>query len=131
MLSGKDLYGFSISVGQESVNMRLLHKSRRGGRPQTGSSSPFVTSALALEGLAVGALINGRVCLMRTYRDAVQCAVFRTVTMICALRNSAADRLIALRMIHGLDLLCWFAVIMPAKYGFIPNLACRIIKAPN
>ena len=81
--------------------------------------------------LTMGALVNGRVCLMRNYRDAVQCAVFRAVTMICALRNSAADRLIALRMIHGFDLLCWFAVIMPAKYGFIPNLACRIIKAPN
>ena len=70
------------------------------------SSSPIVTSALALEGLAVSALINSWICLVRTYRDAVQRAVFRAVAMICALRNGAADRLIALRVIHGFDLLC-------------------------
>ena len=99
--------------------MRLPLKSRRGGRPQTGSSSPFVTSALALEGLAVGALVDRRVGLMRAYRNAVQRAVFRAVTVICTLRNRAADRLIALRMIHGFDLLCWFAVIMPAIGRFI------------
>lgn len=56
--------------------------------------------------LTMGALVNSRICLVRTYRDAVQCAVFRTVAMICALRNGAADRLIALRVIHGFDLLC-------------------------
>lgn len=104
--------------------MRLLHKSRRGGHPQAGSSSSFVTSALALEGLAVGALVNGRVCLMRTYRDAVQCAVFRAVAMVCTLGNSAANRLIALRMVHGFDLLCWFAVIMPAISRFIRFQRC-------
>ena len=99
--------------------MRLPLKSRRGGRPQTGSSSPFVTSALALEGFAVGALVDRRVGLMRAYRNAVQRAVFRAVTVICTLRNRAADCLIALRMIHGFDLLCWFAVIMPAIGRFI------------
>lgn len=64
--------------------------------------------------LTMGALVDCRVCLVRAYRDAVQRAVFRAVTVICALRNSAADRLIALRVIHRFDLLCWFAVIMPA-----------------
>lgn len=56
--------------------------------------------------LTTGALIDRRVCFVRTYRDAVQRAVFRAVAMICALRNGAADCLIALRLIHGFDLLC-------------------------
>ena len=58
LLPGKGIYCFSISIRQGSVNMRLPFKSRRGGRPKAGSSPSFVTSALALEGLAIGPLLE-------------------------------------------------------------------------
>lgn len=51
--------------------------------------------------LTMGALVYCRICFMRTNGNAVQRAVFCAVAMVCALRNGAADRLIALRMVHN------------------------------
>ena len=68
------------------------------------------SAALALERLAVRALVDGRAGLMRTDRDGVQRAVCRVGTVVGTLVYRAADCLIAVGFIHENDLLFDFAV---------------------
>ena len=77
-----------------------LTQSGRGGCRAAVSSSLAVKSALALEGLAVRALVDRGIGLVGADGNAVERAVFCAVTMVGALADRAADRLITLSMVH-------------------------------
>ena len=55
---------------------------------------PRMPGLLFPEGLAVGALIHGGVCLMGANQDLFQRAVVFVVAVVRALRNGALDTLI-------------------------------------
>lgn len=50
--------------------------------------------------LTMGALVYRRVGLVGAHGDAIERAVLRAVTMVGALADRAADRLVALSMVH-------------------------------
>ena len=56
------------------------------------------------EGLAIGALVSGGVCLMGTHLDPLQGAVVRIAAVISALLNSTGDALVCVT-VHGFFLL--------------------------
>lgn len=56
--------------------------------------SPDCNGLLALKRFAVSALVNSRMRFMRTYSDAVKCAILCTVTVIGTLLHCAADCLV-------------------------------------
>ena len=51
---------------------------------------------LLAEGLAVGALVHGRIGLMGTYQNTLQRAVVCVSAMVGALRNSTLDTLVSM-----------------------------------
>ena len=61
--------------------------------------------SLRAEGLAVGALIHGGVCLVGTYQDMLQRAVVFVVTVVCALGNGTLDASVCMAA-HTWFLLC-------------------------
>ena len=63
------------------------------------------TELLLPEGLAVGALIHGGVCLVGTYQDMLQRAVVFVVTVVCALGNGTLDASVCMAA-HTWFLLC-------------------------
>ena len=82
-----------------------------------------------LEGLAVGALIHGGVCLMGTDHDLIQRAVVLSLAVMGALGNGAFDALIGMA-IHTQFLLCFgVAYSMPLKTKFIHcNLSMVVLS---
>ena len=63
-------------------------------------------SLLFAEGLAVGALVHGGVCLVGTDHDPIQRAVVLVLAVVCALGNGAFDALVGIA-VHSFDLLFW------------------------
>ena len=71
------------------------------------------------EGLAVGALIHGGVCLMGTYQDMLQRAVVFVVTVVRALGNGTLDASVCMAA-HTWFLLCIeFGFSLTRKQGSI------------
>ena len=93
---------FSIFHSQSSI----LHSSPRKQKRGVGQNRlPFPhceekSAALALEGLAVGALIDRRICLVRADGDAVQRTVFGGRAVVCALIDRAVNGLVAAIVTH-------------------------------
>ena len=67
---------------------------------------PLWTSLLLSEGLAVSALVHGRILLVGAYQDAVQRAIVLGIAVISALLNGAFDALVGIA-VHVLFLLCF------------------------
>ena len=59
---------------------------------------------LLAEGLAVGALIHGRIALVGAHQNPVQRAIVFIFTVVCALLNGAFDALVGIA-VHGIRLL--------------------------
>ena len=53
-----------------------------------------------LKGLAVSALLFGRIHLMCAHLNALQCTIIRSGAMVCALFNGAANALVCMTFIH-------------------------------
>lgn len=64
-----------------------------------------------LKGLAVGTFLLRRVHLMRTYLNALQCAVLRICTMVRTLIYRTADALVCMTLIHNRVLLLFDSTI--------------------
>ena len=79
---------------------QLLKKENSGG------ANRRCGNLLLAEGLAVGALIHGRVLLMGTNHDPIQGAVVLAVAVISALLNSAFNAFISLA-VHIVSSFLW------------------------
>ena len=69
------------------------------------------------EGLAVGALVHGRILLMGAYKDAIQGAVVLGVAVIGALLDGALDALIGMT-VHVFSSFLFGAAIVWAVFRF-------------
>ena len=76
------------SIGRAETEK--LYKFGRCEKPQRPGS------LLLLEGLAVGTLIHGGICLVGANKDAVQRAVIFGIAVISTLLNGAFDTLVCL-----------------------------------
>ena len=65
---------------------------------------PYSRISLLAEGLAVGALVHGGICLMGTYQDTLQGAEIGILAMVCALLNGTLNALVCMT-IHSLMIL--------------------------
>ena len=86
---------------------------KKGAASQTVRQLPAVL--LLAEGLAVGALVLGRIDLVGAHQDPVQRAVVFAVAVVSALLNGAFDALVCL-VVHTIFLLLFgFCFSMSAK----------------
>ena len=67
-------------------------------------SPPYLRFSLLAEGLTVGALVHGGICLMGTYQDPLQRAEISILAMVGALLNGTLNALVCMA-IHGYILL--------------------------
>lgn len=94
----------SVSVRQHSSPIRSNKNSDLGDIPPSSGKSgkPDRSRTRAIEevrlfqteGLAVGTLVHGRICLMRSDLNAVEAAKVLRFAMVCALCYVAADTLV-------------------------------------
>ena len=68
---------------------------------------PYFGFSLLAEGLAVGALIHGRVCLMGANQDLVQGAVVLVAAMMGALSDGTFDTLVSMAIHNERPPLIW------------------------
>ena len=67
------------------------------------------------EGLAVGALIHGRICLVGTHQDLVQGAIVLVVAVVGTGLDGAFDALVCIAVHVLFLLLIWYAISMTPK----------------
>ena len=77
-----------------------------------------------LEALAVGALVDGGVCLVGADLDAVQTAVSLVGAVMCALLNAAADGTVRGAGAAFLGMLSHGFVLLIVGFWRLPNVVC-------
>ena len=77
---------------------------------------PYLRLSLLTEGLAVGALILGRCCFVRTHQDPLQGAVIGILAVMLALLDGTLNALVCMA-IHGVILLFSVMELGCPRYG--------------
>ena len=98
----------------------------KGFRPlrqekKAAANTPQPIVLLLPEGLAVGALVHSRVCLMGAHQDLVQGAVVLVLTVVSAGLDGAFDALVCMAVHIEFLLLIWYAVSMSPKRDLKPG----------
>ena len=112
--------------GNSPLSYLFRNTSSRRKKKKCGSFRCRGAALLLAEGLAVGALIHGRVLLMGADQDPVQRAVVFGVTVIGTGLDSTFDALVGM-VVHRISLL--FAVFVHSMNGsliFIQNQKTRL-----
>ena len=76
--------------------IKVFHLFVKGKKTAAENPPQEALSLFLSEGLAVGALIHGRVCLMGTYQNLIQGAVVLAVTVIGAGLDGTFDALVCI-----------------------------------